>query len=177
MSATEHQAPDGVGEPAAHSGESPASGPRPTAVSASGAGVRSPDGSGPRRRGRLVRARLAAVSVDTAMSAGAIVGFALGLALGAISGALLVWFSGAVLEWQRGLSLTLGITRTLLPFGEQTGMLESINQAWFVVIPVASLIGGIVTAIFASLVGGLVAAVYNRTTRRASVLVEVRPRT
>jgi hypothetical protein len=126
-----------------------------------------------RRRHRVVRARLAAVSVRAAMNAGALVGLAVGLVVGAVSGALLVWFAGAVLDWQRQLSFTLGVTQTLLPFGDQTSNLRALSRNWFLVIPAASLIGGVVTAAFGGLIGGLIAAGYNRTTRRARVLVEI----
>jgi hypothetical protein len=125
-----------------------------------------------RRRRRVVRARLAAVSVRAAMNAGALVGLAIGLVFGAITGALVAWFCGAVLDWQRQLSFTLGVTETLLPFGDQTSTLRALSQNWFLVIPAASLIGGALLALFSGLVGGLVAAAYNRTTRQAGVLVE-----
>jgi hypothetical protein len=125
-----------------------------------------------RRRQRFVRARLAAVSVRAAMNAGALVGLAIGLVFGAVTGAMIVWFCGAVLEWQRQLSLTLGVTQTLLPFGDQTGNLRVLSQNWFVVIPAAGVVGGILLASIGGLVGGLAAAAYNRTTRQTSVLVE-----
>jgi hypothetical protein len=125
-----------------------------------------------RRRRRVVRARLEAVSIHAAVNAGALVGLALGLVFGAIAGALVAWFCGAVLDWQRQLSFTLGVTETLLPFGDQVSTLRALSQNWFLVIPAASLIGAALTAILSGLVGGLVAAVYNRTARQARVLVE-----
>ncbi len=125
------------------------------------------------RHHRVVRGRLAAISVRAAMGAGAWVGFALGLLLGAIAGVLLAWFAGAVLAWQRELAFTLGLTRTLLPFGDQLGLLGTLSRLWYAVIPATALAGGIVFAVFGALVAGLVAAAYNRTPRHAVVLVEI----
>ncbi|HEY0444740.1 MAG TPA: hypothetical protein VGC90_10995, partial [Candidatus Limnocylindrales bacterium] len=70
---------------------------------------------------RAVRGRLAAVSVRASVGAGAWVGFALGLVLGALIGGAVVWFAGAVLDWQRDLAFTFGVARRLLPFGDQLG--------------------------------------------------------
>jgi hypothetical protein len=155
--------PTGASPPGQGPGEGPHSGPAETNRTA------------PRRRQRFVRARLAAVSVRAAMNAGALVGLAIGLVLGAVTGAMIVWFSGAVLDWQRQLSLTLGITQTLLPFGDQTGNLRILSQNWFLVIPAAGVVGGLLLASIGGLVGGLAAASYNRTTRQTSVLVESDP--
>lgn len=127
------------------------------------------------RAGRhVVRGEIAGVSVRAALTTGAIAGFAVGLVLGGLAGALVVWFAGAVLDWQRELSLTLGIARTLLPFSEQTETLRAISQRWILVIPVAALVGGALIAVFGALVGALIAAVYDRSTgRRAGVLLSV----
>jgi hypothetical protein len=165
MSAASHAEPDASGE----TGGEPVQGRSPSS------GSRVSTKPWLRRRRRVVRARLAAVSVHAAMNAGALVGLALGLLFGAIAGALVSWFCGAVLEWQRELSFTLGVTETLLPFGDQTSTLRALSQNWFLVIPAASLIGGALLGIFSGLVGGLVAAAYNRSSRRAVVLVETGP--
>lgn len=123
----------------------------------------------------LVRGRLAGVSVRASFGAGAWVGFAFGIIVGSVAGALLVWFSGTVLDWQRDLGFTLGITRSLLPFGDQIAALRWISVTWWIVIPAS----GIVLALFGALVGGLVgsllAAAYNRSPRHASVVVELPP--
>ncbi len=68
---------------------------------------------------RLVHGRLAAVSVRASFGGGSWVGFAMGLVLGTVGGAVLAWAAGAVLAWQRELAFTLGVARTLLPFGDQ----------------------------------------------------------
>ena len=57
-----------------------------------------------------VRGRVVAVSERAAMIAGGWIGFALGLVIGCVLGAGLAWFAGAILSWQRDLSLTLGVT-------------------------------------------------------------------
>ncbi len=122
---------------------------------------------------RLVRGRLAAVSVRASFGAGLWVGGALGLVLGSVLGALLVWFTGSVLDWQRELGFTLGIARTLLPFGDQIGALRWISSTWWVVIPLAALVCAILTGAVGGLIGALVAAAYNRSPRHAAVVVEL----
>jgi hypothetical protein len=121
----------------------------------------------------LIQGRLAAVSVRAAIGAGAWVGFALGLVAGALVGALLAWFAGAVLGWQRELGLTLGVTHALLPFGDQIPALRWISGHWWVVVPAAALIVGLLVAIVGALIGGLLAAAYNRSPRHANVVVEL----
>jgi hypothetical protein len=88
-------------------------------------------------------------------------------------GGALVWFAGAVLEWQRDLAFTLGVSRSLLPFGDQLGLLRWVQATWFVVIPGIGLFGGLAAAILGGLVGGLLAAAYNRSPRHALVVVEL----
>lgn len=122
---------------------------------------------------RFVHGRLAAVSVRASFGAGAWVGGAIGLVLGAMLGAVLVWLSGAVLDWQRELGFTLGIARTLLPFGDQIAILRWISGTWWLVIPAAALIGAIVSGLVGGLLGGLLAAAYNRSPRHAAVVVEL----
>ena len=122
---------------------------------------------------RLVRGRLAAVSVRASFGAGLWVGAALGLVIGSVLGALLVWFSGSVLDWQRELGFTLGIARTLLPFGDQIGALRWISTSWWIIIPLAALVCAIVMGAVGGLIGALVAAAYNRSPRHAAVVVEL----
>src|SRR5207248_9593200 len=57
-----------------------------------------------------VSGRVLAISVRAAIIAGGWTGFALGLVAGCALGAALAWFAGAILSWQRDLSLTLGVT-------------------------------------------------------------------
>jgi hypothetical protein len=120
-----------------------------------------------------VHGRLAAVSVRASIVAGWWVGVALGLVIGSLLGAALVWFSGAVLDWQRDLGFTLGIARTLLPFGDQIGVLRWLSTTWWLVIPAVALGWSILSGVVGGLIGGLLAAVYNRSPRHASVVVEL----
>ena len=120
-----------------------------------------------------VRGRVVALSIRAAMVAGAWIGFALGLVAGCVFGAALAWFAGAILSWQRDLSLTLGVTEQLLPFGNQVPVLQRIEADWFIVVPFAGLLIGLFTALVGALIGGLVAVSYNRSPFGVQVLVEV----
>lgn len=122
---------------------------------------------------RLVRGRLAAVSVRASFGAGLWVGTALGLVIGSGLGAMLVWFTGSVLDWQRELGFTLGIARTLLPFGDQIAVLTWISNTWWLVIPLAALVTALVSGLVGGLIGALLAAAYNRSPRHAAVAVEL----
>ncbi|HEX3630696.1 MAG TPA: hypothetical protein VHW91_09520 [Candidatus Dormibacteraeota bacterium] len=117
--------------------------------------------------------RVLAVSIRAAMIAGGWIGFALGVVAGCLLGAGLVWFAGAILNWERDLSFTLGVTEQLLPLGSQAPVLERIAAYWFVVIPFVGILGGCLAALLGGLIGGLVAASYNRSPFSVEVLVEV----
>jgi hypothetical protein len=120
-----------------------------------------------------VSGRVVALSVRAAMIAGGWIGFALGLVAGCVLGAALAWFAGAILSWQRDLSLTLGVTEQLLPFGSQVPVLQRVQSEWFIVIPIAGLLVGLFAAAVGGLIGGLVAASYNRSPFGVHVVVEV----
>jgi len=120
-----------------------------------------------------VSGRVVGLSVRAAMIAGAWIAFALGLTAGCVVGAGLSWFAGAVLAWQLQLSLTLGVTEQLLPFGSQAPLLEAVRSNWFLVIPSVGLAGGVFAALVGALIGGLVAASYNRSPLGIRVTVEV----
>jgi hypothetical protein len=122
---------------------------------------------------RAVRGRLAAVSVRASLGAGAWVGFALGLVLGMLLGGVLVWFAGAVLDWQRDLAFTFGVARRLLPFGDQLGLLRDVQERWWLVVPGTGLVIGVLGATVGFLLGGILAAAYNRSPRHAMVVVEL----
>ncbi len=122
---------------------------------------------------RPVRGRLAAVSVRAALAAGAWVGLALGLVLGALTGAALVWFSGAVVDWQRDLAFTLGVARRLLPFGDQLNLLRDIEAQWWIAIPIVAIVVAAVAAAIGALLAGIFAALYNRSPRHALIIVEL----
>lgn len=120
-----------------------------------------------------VKGRIVTVSVRAAMVAGAWIGFALGLVAGCVLGAALAWFAGALLGWQHDLSLTLGVTEQLLPFGSQVPVLQRVQADWFIVVPFAGLLVGAFAALVGGLIGGLVAASYNRSPFGVQVVVEV----
>lgn len=122
---------------------------------------------------RLVRGRLAAVSVRASFGAGMWVGAAIGLVTGALLAAVVAWFAGVVLEWQRELAFTLGVARVLLPLGQQVEALRWLSTSWLVVIPVGGLVGAVVVAAVGGLIGALLAAAYNRSPRHAAVVVEL----
>ena len=109
---------------------------------------------GRRARGtRLIHGRFAAISVRASFLAGLWVGLILGVVMGAILGALLVWFAGTVLSWQRDLGFTLGITRALLPFGDQIAALRWISATWWAVVPAGALAFGLLGAAVAGSIG------------------------
>ena len=122
---------------------------------------------------RLVHGRLAGISVRASFGAGVWVGAALGLVIGALLGAVLVWITGSVLDWQRELGFTLGIARTLLPFGDQIAALRWISGTWWLVIPAVAVATGVVSGLVGGIIGALLAAAYNRSPRHASVVVEL----
>jgi hypothetical protein len=122
---------------------------------------------------RVVRGRLAAVSVRGSFGAGMWVGLALGLVVGALLGAVLAWLAGAVLGWQRDLGFTLGVGRTLLPLGDQVAALRWISSTWYLVIPGTAVAVALVFALIGGLIGALLAAAYNRSPRHAAVAVEL----
>lgn len=122
---------------------------------------------------RMIRGRLAGVSVRASFAAGLWVGLTVGLVLGAVAGALLVWFAGTVLEWQRDLAFTLGVARTLLPLGDQVAALRWISGTWYLVIPAVAVAVAVLSALFIGLIGALLAAAYNRSPRHANVVVEL----
>jgi hypothetical protein len=120
-----------------------------------------------------VSGRVLAVSIRAAIIAGGWIGFGLGVVTGCVLGATLAWFAGAILNWQRDLSLTLGVTEQLLPFGNQIPVLQRLQADWFIVVPFAGVLVGIFAALVGGLIGGLVAASYNRSPYGVSVVVEV----
>jgi hypothetical protein len=122
---------------------------------------------------RAVRGRLSAVSVRASIGAGAWVGFALGLVAGVLLGGAVVWFAGAMLDWQRDLAFTFGVARRLLPFGDQIGLLRDMQARWWLVIPVVGVAVGVLGGLVGALLGGILGAAYNRSPRHALVVVEL----
>jgi hypothetical protein len=122
---------------------------------------------------RQVNGRVLSLSVRAGMVAGGWIGFPLGPVAGCLLGAAISWFAGAVLAWQLQLSLTLGVTEQLLPFGSQAPLLESVRSSWYLVIPATGILLGIFSGLLGALIGGLVAASYNRSPLGIRVKVEV----
>jgi hypothetical protein len=96
------------------------------------------------------------------MAGAAITGFVGGLFVGCVLGALLAWFAGAVLDWHRQLGFTLGVTEELLPLGEQIGLLQTVRDLWWLVIPAVGLLVGLLNALIGLLAGALVTGLFNR---------------
>ncbi len=89
---------------------------------------------------KLVRGRLAAVSVRASFLAGMWVGVTLGLVAGSILGAFAAWAAGTILGWQRDLAFTLGVARALLPLGDQVAALRWMSTTWYLLIPAAAVV-------------------------------------
>jgi hypothetical protein len=115
------------------------------------------------------------VSLRFALASGATVGFVVGLMVGGVFGALASWFAGALLDWQRQLSFTLGVNEQLLPLGEQTGLLQTLQSSWWIVVPACGLIVGTLSGLAGALGTALTAALFNRFGGGTEVTVELGP--
>jgi hypothetical protein len=109
-----------------------------------------------------VNVRLRRLPLAPLMAAGAVTGFVGGFFVGCVLGALLAWFSGAVIDWHRQLGFTLGVTEDLLPLGEQIGVLQTVRDLWWLVIPLAGVAIGALNGLIGLLAGGLMAGLFNR---------------
>ena len=109
---------------------------------------------------RTQRVRIRSMALGPALITGAWAGFVPGLIIGALIGTLISFGAGAALEWMRELSFTTGIQQQLLPFGDRIGLLETLQDDWALVIPVAALALGAISAVIGALTGGLVSATY-----------------
>jgi hypothetical protein len=116
--------------------------------------------------------RISRVSLRFALASGAVVGFVVGLFIGSVLGALAAWFAGALLDWQRQLSFTLGVTEALLPLGEQQGLLQSVQSNWWLVVPASGLAVGALSGLAGALGTALMAALFNRFRGGSEVTVE-----
>jgi hypothetical protein len=121
----------------------------------------------------VVSVRIRRLPLWPLMSAGAISGFVGGFFAGCMLGAMLTWFSGAVLDWHRQLGFTLGVTEDLLPLGEQIGLLQTIGDLWWLVVPGAGVAIGVLNALIGLLAGGLMAGAFNRLAHGLWLDVEV----
>jgi hypothetical protein len=119
------------------------------------------------------RLRIRSVPLMPALVTGAWAGMVPGLFIGGAVGTLISFGAGAALEWMRELSFTTGIQQELLPFGDRIGLLQTLQDDWPVVIPVAALAVGLLSALIGVLTGALVSASYGSLL--GGVEVEVEP--
>ncbi|MBO0686846.1 MAG: hypothetical protein J2P45_27175 [Candidatus Dormibacteraeota bacterium] len=124
------------------------------------------------RWGRVRAVRLRRFSVRGALLAGAVAGFTAGLFAGCVLGAVLVWLAGQALDWQAHLAFQLGVTEDLLPLGPQVGLLQSMQDSWWLVVPATGLALAIPGAITWALGAALLTAVFNRFGPPVELLVE-----
>ena len=118
------------------------------------------------------RLRIRSVPLMPAIVTGAWSGFVPSLFIGGAAGAIASFAAGAALEWMRELSFTTGIQEQLLPFGDRLGDLQTVQDDWFIVIPLAAVALGLVGALIGALTGALVAATYGSLLGSVEVLVE-----
>jgi hypothetical protein len=109
----------------------------------------------------VVSGWLVRLSIRSAMFAGGMGGFVFGLFAGSILGAVIVWFAGALVDWQAQLGFSLGVEQQLLPLGDQVGSLETVADRWYLVIPATGLVIGAIGALIGMLAAGLWAALVN----------------
>jgi fructose-specific phosphotransferase system IIC component len=126
---------------------------------------------------RRVRAvRLRRFSIRGALLAGMVAGFTAGLFAGCVAGAILSWLAGQALDWQAHLAFQLGVTEDLLPLGPQTGLLQAMQDDWWLVVPATGLVLAVPGAITWGLGAALLTAVFNGVNPPVELLVEDVPR-
>jgi hypothetical protein len=118
-----------------------------------------------------VRIKVVGISVRWSMAAGAVGGFVPGLFVGCLLGAGVSWAAGAVLDWQRQLGFTLGVTQQLRPFGDQVPVLEQLADSWALVIPAIGIANGLLWALVGALAAAVVVTLLGRA--RLGVPVEI----
>ena len=121
------------------------------------------------------RLRIRSVPMEPALVTGAWSGFVPGLFIGGALGAAASFAAGGVVEWMRELSFTTGIQEQLLPFGDRIGELQTVQDAWFIVIPVAAVALGVVGALIGAMTGALISVTYGSLLRDVEVVVEEAP--
>ena len=104
------------------------------------------------------RVRVRAVPLRAAIVTGAWAGFVPGLFAGGLIGTLITLGAGAAIEWMRELSFTTGIQQQLLPFGDRIGLLQTLQDDWWLVIIASALAIGLLSALMGMLTGALVAS-------------------
>ena len=118
------------------------------------------------------RLRIRSVPLLPAIVTGAWSGFVPSLFIGGVAGAIASFAAGAALEWIRELSFTTGIQEQLLPFGDRIGELQTVQDDWFIVIPLAGVALGLLGALIGALTGALVGATYGSLLASVEVVVE-----
>ena len=118
------------------------------------------------------RYRIRSVPLVPALLTGAWTGFVPGLFIGGAVGVAITFGAGAALEWMRQLSFTTGIQQQLLPFGDRIGLFQTLQDDWFVVIPAAALIFGLLSAVIGMLTAAVVSASYGSLLEGLDVEVE-----
>ncbi len=104
--------------------------------------------------------RIRSIPLGPALVTGAWAGFVPGLFIGGVLGAAITFGAGAILDWMRQLSFTTGIDQALLPFGDRVGMLQTLQDDWFLVIPAAAVAFGLLSALIGLLTAAVVSASY-----------------
>ena len=124
------------------------------------------------RTGPLRSVRLRRFSLRAALLGGAAAGFAAGLFAGCLLGAVLSWLAGQALDWQGHLAFQLGVTEDLLPLGQQIGLLQAIQDDWWLVVPLSGLAVALPTALATALGAAMLAGIFNRFGPALELLVE-----
>ena len=118
------------------------------------------------------RLRIRSMRVVPGMVIGAWAGFVPGLFIGGVLGAIVTFAAGAVLEWMRELAFTTGIQEQLLPFGDRIGELQSVQDGWYIAIPVCAVALGLLGALIGALTGALVSASFGGLLGGVDLVVE-----
>jgi hypothetical protein len=121
------------------------------------------------------RIRVRSMGLVPAMTMGAWAGFVPSLFIGGVVGAIASFAAGAALEWMRELSFTTGIQEQLLPFGDRVGELQTVQDDWYFVIPIAAVGLGLIGALIGALTGALVSASYGSLLGGVELVVEDAP--
>lgn len=118
------------------------------------------------------RVRIRSVPIGPALVTGAWAGFVPGLFIGGVVGALISFGAGAALEWMRELSFTTGVQAYLLPFGDRIGVLETLQDDWFVVIPAAAVALGLLSALIGMLTAAAISASFGSLFEGVEVILD-----
>ena len=124
------------------------------------------------RAAALRSVRLRRFSLRGALLGGAAAGFVAGLFAGCLLGAILSWLAGQALDWQSHLAFQLGVTEDLLPLGPQIGLLQTMQDDWWAVVPLSGLAVALPSALATALGAALLTGIFNRFGPALELLVE-----